>query len=207
MKSVLRSVLILMAIVMIGSTIPVWADEHEKGSKGEQAQSGEDWQSLKQESRRMRIDEMADGALEALFKQSIQAQDLFERSYGWAAFDNWKFAFMVSGGGGHGVAINKETDERIYMKMGTGGIGLGIGGQKSQVVFLFATEGTFLNFIENGWQADAGARAAAGTSGVNATTAFVNGIAVFQMTQSGLMANADIAGTKYWKNKNLNQPQ
>jgi lipid-binding SYLF domain-containing protein len=203
MKTVFRNGMIIVTIMMLGLSAPVWADEPEK----EQTQETQNWESLKRESRRMQINEMADGALERLFNQSIQAQDLFERSYGWAAFDNWKVAFMFSGGGGNGVAINKESDERTYMKMGTAGIGLGIGGQKSQVVFLFATEGTFLNFIENGWQADAGARAAAGTSGVNAKTAFVNGIAVFQMTDKGLLANADIAGTKYWKNKNLNQVQ
>jgi hypothetical protein len=35
-------------------------------------------------------------------------------------------------------------------------------------------------------------------------TDFVNGLAVYQLTESGLMANADIAGTKYWQNKKLN---
>jgi len=29
-------------------------------------------------------------------------------------------------------------------------------------------------------------------------------LAVYQMTDGGLMVNADIAGTKYWKDGNLN---
>jgi lipid-binding SYLF domain-containing protein len=36
------------------------------------------------------------------------------------------------------------------MKMGTGGVGLGLGGQNYQVVFLFQDEKTFANFVENG---------------------------------------------------------
>ncbi|MEE4274069.1 MAG: hypothetical protein V2I67_20495 [Thermoanaerobaculales bacterium] len=54
------------------------------------------------------------------------------------------------------------------------------------------------------WQADASAQAAAGTAGAGAKSGFVNGIAIYQLTDKGLLASADIAGTKYWKNKKLN---
>jgi len=107
----------------------------------------------------------------------------------------FKIAFGISGGGGNGVAVNKGSGARTYMKMGTAGIGFGIGGQKYQVVFLFQDEKTFTKFVEKGWKADASAQAAAGTEGANATSGFVNGIAVYQITDKGLMASADIAGT------------
>ncbi len=165
---------------------------------------GEDWKSLKSESKRLKIDEMANEVLEQVQNTNWKAQELFETSYGWAAFDNLKIAFVISGGGGNGVAIQKDTGERTYMKMGTGGIGLGIGGQAYQVLFFFQDEKTFFNFVEKGWKADASAQAAAGKDGANATTGFVNGVAVWQVTEKGLMASADISGTKYWKNKKLN---
>jgi len=169
------------------------------------AQSGDsDWKELERESKRVKISAMGDQALEDLFNTSIKAETLYEKAYGWAAFQNVKAAIIVSGGGGKGVAVNKETGERTYMKMGTLGIGLGLGGQSYNVIFFFQDEGSFYNFVENGWQADAGATAAAGTGGANAQTTFTNGIAVYQLTKGGLMANADIAGTKYWKNKELN---
>ncbi len=164
----------------------------------------ENWKSLKAESKRLKIDEMASAALEQVMNSNWKAEELFESSYGWAAFDNLKIAFILSGGGGNGVAVKKETGERTYMKMGTGGIGVGIGGQKYQVIFLFQDEKTFFNFVEKGWKADASAQAAAGKDGANATTGFVNGVAVWQITDKGLMASADITGTKYWKNKKLN---
>jgi len=164
-----------------------------------------EWKSLKRAAKRAKIDETAQAALDELFAKSIKAETLYEKAYGWAVFDNLKLAFGFSGGGGNGVAVDKTTGERTYMKMGTAGIGLGLGGQKYQVVFLFQDKGTFVNFVENGWQADAGATAAAGTEGVNPTTGFVNGLAMFKLTDTGLMAAADIAGTKYWKNKKLNR--
>ena len=61
-----------------------------------------------------------------------------------------------------------------------------------------------ISFIENGREANASANAAAWKSGVIKATAFVNGLAIYQMTNGGLMVNADIAGTKYWKDGKLN---
>ena len=163
-----------------------------------------DWKDMKQESKRMKLDETAEDALEALFAADAKAKELYDESYGWAVFDNLKLAFGISGGGGNGVAKAKETGEKTYMKMGTGGIGLGLGANKYQLVFLFQDSKTFENFVNKGWQADAGATAAAGKNAAEVKTGFVNGLAIYQMTEKGLMANADIAGTKYWKNDKLN---
>jgi lipid-binding SYLF domain-containing protein len=146
---------------------------------------------------------MAQWSLDKVLAGKAKAQTLFDTSYGWAAFDNLKIAVVLSGGGGNGVAVNRTTNQRTYMKMGTAGIGLGLGGQKYQVVFFFQTEQTFNRFVNKGWQADASAQAVAGTEGANAATGFVNGIAVWQITDKGLMASADLTGTKYWKNKKL----
>jgi lipid-binding SYLF domain-containing protein len=165
------------------------------------------WKSLEREAKRAKIDETAQQALDELFTKSVKAETLFEKAYGYAVFDNLKLALIVSGGGGNGVAVDKDTGERTYMKMGTAGIGLGLGGQTYQVIMFFQDKGTFVNFVENGWQADAGVTAAAGTEGVNPSVGFVNGLAIFKITDTGLMANADVAGTKYWKNKKLNPPE
>jgi lipid-binding SYLF domain-containing protein len=166
--------------------------------------AGESWEDLDRKAKQAKIDETAKGALDEVFTNSDSAKELYEKAYGWAAFDNLKIAFGFSGGGGNGVAVNNETGRRTYMKVGTVGVGLGLGGQKYQVIFLFQDEKTFTNFVEKGWKADASAQAAAGTEGVGGQTGFVNGIAVYQITDKGLMASADIAGTKYWKNKKLN---
>ena len=103
------------------------------------------------------------------------------------------------------VAVNKATEKRTYMKMGTGGLALGIGAQKYQVIMLFETAEVLDRFITHGWKAEAGATAAAGQKGANVAAEFIDGIAIYQITESGLMASADISGTKYSIHKKLNE--
>jgi lipid-binding SYLF domain-containing protein len=192
MNSVFRqSLVVIAALCLVGAAGQLAAEE--------------DWESLDQQAKQAKIDATAKESLEEVFKGSKNAKELYGKAYGWAGFDNLKIAWGFSGGGGNGVAVNKQTGKRTYMKMGTVGVGLGLGAQKYQVVFLFQDEQTFRNFVDKGWQADASAQAAAGTAGAGAQSGFVNGIAIYQLTDKGLMASADIAGTKYWQNKKLNK--
>ena len=154
--------------------------------------------------KKTKIDQVAQEALDELLSDSDHATELFDSAYGYAVFDNLKIALGISGGGGRGVAVNKTNGGRTYMKMGTVGLNVGLGGHKYQVVFLFETEKAFSSFVNKGWQADAQASATAGTAAAEISGNFHNGIAYFQMTEAGLMASADISGTKYWKSKKLN---
>jgi len=191
-KSAYRITVALTAVALLMPASTIFADDEG------------DWKDMKQESKRMKLDETAEEAFQTLFAEHPKAKDLYDKSFGWAVFDNLKLAFGFSGGGGNGVAKAKESGEKTYMKMGTAGVGFGLGVNKYQVIFLFQDSQTFDNFVNNGWQADAGATASAGTSAAEVKTNFVNGLAIYQMTEKGLMANADIAGTKYWKNDKLN---
>jgi lipid-binding SYLF domain-containing protein len=192
MKIVMRSLgAALLAACVVGIAPSLQAEE-------------QSWEDLDHASKRAKIDETAEKTLKDVLEGNDKAKELYKDAYGWAGFDNLKIAFGFAGGGGNGVAVNKKTGNRTYMHVGTAGVGLGIGGKKYQVLFLFQDEQTFTNFVEKGWQADAQAGAQAGGSGVAAQTGFVNGIAVYQISDKGLMASADISGTKYWKNDKLN---
>lgn len=156
--------------------------------------------------KRERINRMEANAMERLFREADKAQALYDKSVGYAVFDVTKVSVGITGGGGTGVAVDRSTGKRVYMHMGTGGLNLGLGGQVMQVIFLFADTQTFKNFVDNGWDASASANAVAGRKGANAEAKFVNGVAVFQMTDAGLMLQADISGTKYWRSRKLNVP-
>jgi len=153
----------------------------------------------KQAQKQGKIDARSSEVLEKVLGESANAKELFDKAMGYAVFDNTKIMLGVSGGGGSGVAVNKSSGERTYMKMGTAGVGFGIGAKTYQVIMLFENEKVFQNFVDKGWQGDAHAGAAAGTKGVAAKTTFHNGMAVFVHTKKGLMASADVSGTKYWK--------
>lgn len=153
---------------------------------------------------RARIDRMAKETLDRVLKESGKAGRLYEKAVAYAVFDNVKLSLFISGGGGLGVAIDKKSGARTYMNMGTVGLNLGLGGQKYQVLFLFQDKETFDDFVEKGWRAGVEANAVAGTAGANAGADFTNGMAVYQVTEAGLMLQADISGTKYWKARKLN---
>ena len=191
MRKLIPVMMICVAVALFVAS-PVLADEKPTSAE------------LKEESKRAKINETADATLKKLFAENANAKSLYDKAIGWAVFDNTKVAIGISGGGGNGVAVFKKTGEKKYMKMGTGGVGLGLGVNSYQIVFLFQDEKTLKNFIESGWQADAGATASAGKHAADAKTNFVNGLAIYQLTDKGLMLNADIAGTKYWLNDKLN---
>ncbi len=155
-------------------------------------------------AKRAEIDAMAKETLQALFEESSEAKHLYEQSYAYGVFSNLKASLFLTVGGGQGVIVKKASGQRTYMKMGMGGINIGLGVQKYQVVFLFETKTAYADFVKYGWQADVSANAVAGVEGANVGTTFRHGLAIFQLTDVGLMLQADISGTKYWENKKLN---
>jgi lipid-binding SYLF domain-containing protein len=184
------------ALALVFGTLPLPAQEAPK--------SEADWKAMKKEAKQEQVYSTAYGALEQLLKGNPKAKELFEKSYGWAAFDNLKLGFFFSGSGGKGVAVVRKTGKRTYMGMGSAGFGLSFGGKKYDVVFLFQDSITYNNFVNKGWEATADASAAAGKQGAGAQTNFVNGMAIYQLDTKGLMASADISGTKYFKDDDLN---
>jgi lipid-binding SYLF domain-containing protein len=157
----------------------------------------------KVQERRQEIDSNAQTTLDELMNTHTAVRDLYGRSVGYAVFTVTKGGFIVSGGGGNGVAVNKTTGQHTYMRMGTGGIGLGIGGQRYSLVMLFETEDRLNKFVAGGWDSRATAEAAAGKEGVSVQSSFFDGVAFYQITEKGLMAHADVSGTKFWVNDEL----
>lgn len=58
-------------------------------------------------------------------------------NHGYAVFDTRKFSFLVTAGFGAGVAVDRSSGERTYMKMVTGGANIGKGGEFFQLAILF----------------------------------------------------------------------
>jgi lipid-binding SYLF domain-containing protein len=192
-----RWTFVMIAVSLLATGAGLAATKTETPEKAEKVD--------RSQAKRDAIDEMASMTMERLLAESAQAKRLFDKSVGYAVFDNFKVAFLVSGGGGVGEAVDRATRRKTYMKMGTAGIGVGVGGQSYNVVFLFEDQETFRRFVEKGWHADATATAALGSKGSNAEASFSHGLAVYQLTNMGVMAHVDISGTKYWKHGKLNR--
>ena len=114
---------------------------------------------------------------------------------------------FASVGGGYGVAENKRLKKTVYMKMGEAGLGLGLGVKDFRAVFIFKNQESLEAFIDNGWEfgghVDAAAKAGDKGAAVGGE-AMLNGVTIYQITESGLALQATLKGTKYWKDTDLN---
>jgi lipid-binding SYLF domain-containing protein len=154
---------------------------------------------------RAEVDNSADSTLKAVLEKSAGAKALFEKSYGYAAFDSRKSAFIITAGKGLGVAVRKSTGERIYMHVATAGVNIGAGVQFYRGLFLFENKDAFDAFVNKGWQADAEAGATLGKAALEAQAKFTNGMAYYQLSDTGIMLDASLSGSKYWKSGELNE--
>ena len=156
-------------------------------------------------ARQGEIDANAEATLERLFAERSDARELYDRAAGYAVFAATKAgALLVSGGSGTGVAIDKTTGQKTYMRMGTGGIGFGLGAQRYDMIILFETAAVLNRFVQGGWDSSATAQAAVGQDGIAVRSSFIGGVAFFQLTEKGLMAHADVSGTRFWVIDRLN---
>ena len=157
---------------------------------------------------RDKLDAMAEETLARLFVEHPEAADLFELSAGYAVFDTRKLVlFGLAAGAGRGVAVSRTDDERrIYMNMGTAGVGmsLGLGGFETQVAIFFEDEWYFDEFVTMGYDATAEAGSMFGAEKAEVGVRFVDGRAIFLLTKQGWKVSATAAGTKYWADGNLN---
>ena len=155
------------------------------------------------------IVDMEKATLERLYKESPGTRDKIAKAAGYGTFANANVnLILASAGGGYGSVVDNSTGKRTYMKMGMGGVGFGLGVKDYRVVMIFKDKATLDKFIESGWDvgAHADAAAKAGDTGAELSEEgdLRSGIEVFSMTESGLALQATIAGTKYWKDDNLN---
>lgn len=197
----------LLAMPLTVGAESVW-DSIKKGTGDAVDAVGDTAKSLTEEETpaesRAKIDKMEKATMARLLSQNAAAKRLYEQSYGYAVFDTRKFSFLITTGFGAGVAVEKAAGARTYMKMATGGANIGMGGEFFQLVILFEDQSGFRSFVDEGLEAGTSASAVAGDDSVGADVRFTDGKAVFQLTEKGLKLAADITGTKYWKDEDLN---
>ncbi|GAA5219023.1 YSC84-related protein [Corallincola platygyrae] len=160
------------------------------------------------EEQRANVMKMHDKALADLYEAKPDVKQKLQSAPGYAVFKNADVNLLIAAvGGGYGVVNNNSSGKKTYMKMGTAGIGLGLGVKDFRAVFIFKTEKVMNSFIESGWEfgGEADAAAKAGEDGGQASgKAVIGDIEIYQMTESGLALQATIRGTKYWQDDELN---
>lgn len=148
--------------------------------------------------------EMRSEVLAQLYESNPEAEALIADSEGYAVFNNGGVNLIFASlGSGKGVVHDNRSGTDTYMRMATGGVGIGLGIKDYRTVMIFHKRAMLDQFVDKGWdlsgQADAAAKIDDNGGEINATDSVVSGITVYNMTKKGLALQATIQGTKYWK--------
>ena len=159
--------------------------------------------------RRAEINKRSSEVLQRLYKARPGAKDAVTKSYGYAVFTNLGInLILISAAGGNGLAHNNKSGKSTYMKMISGGVGLGLGVKDFRGIFVFDNEKVFNQFVNSGWEAgahaDAVAKAGKEGGALEGAVTVAPGVRLYQLTENGLALEATIQGTKYFKDDDLN---
>jgi lipid-binding SYLF domain-containing protein len=160
---------------------------------------------------RAKIRAMRDTVLADLYKLHPDAKAKIKKAAGYAVFSNVGVNLIfASFAGGHGIVVKDGllSDTETFMKMGSAGVGLGLGVKDFRAVFIFSDKEKLQTFIDKGWdfsgQADAAAKSDDKGAALAVAETIKSGVEVYQITKNGLALQATLQGTKYWKDKDLN---
>ena len=162
----------------------------------------------KAQARRV-IDQMSDETLERLYRSYPETRNKVRAGAGYAVFNNTNANLLLIGGGtGYGLCFNNADGARTYMKMAQVGLGPGLGIKDYRLIFIFRSREVLERFMTNGWefggQADAAAKSLDKGGDLGTQVTFQREVEVYSLTKAGVALQAMLAGTKYWKNADLN---
>lgn len=164
----------------------------------------------KKEEKRRAILGMRDRTLAQLYKMNPEAKADVERAVGYAVFDATGInVILLVGVKGKGIAVENGSSKATYMNMVRAGSGPGIGYKEYRMVLVFKTKGVFDKFTTLGMDAGASADATMKLGGDGKEAAYAKSfnpdVKVYQITDKGLLLQANWGGTKFLKDKDLNE--
>jgi lipid-binding SYLF domain-containing protein len=151
-------------------------------------------------SKRQSIDASVDGTMSRLLSSVKGSQEMVSKAQGVLVFPSvLQVGFIVGGQYGEG-ALRVGGSTAGYYSTASGSFGLTAGAQSKAVIFLFMTQDALNEFRSSkGWSVAGDASVAlvkVGANGAIDTTTATAPVEVIVLTNSGLMADVSLAGTK-----------
>lgn len=149
--------------------------------------------------------------LEAVYAAQPTAREKVAESAGYGTFSNIEFKLMLAGSGnGYGLAVDRKTNQRTFMRLNKLQVGFGAGVQEFRMLVVFKDRAKFEKFVDGGWQfgggADASLQHREKESGVDTgvqASAEMDPL-VYQVTEAGVNLSATVDGIRYRVDKELN---
>ena len=152
----------------------------------------------------------AQTSLDRFYKTRAELKGQVSKAPGYAVFTTYGLSFIVGGAGGHGLAHDQKNGKNTYMSMAQASAGLQVGAAQSETLIIFKSAAALAKFVDKGWEFGGGAAIGAGAGGKSAEVPGGGGenliadALYYTLTKNGLQAGGAVAGTKFWKDADLN---
>jgi len=153
------------------------------------------------------IKKVTQAALQKFYKAKPELKGEVEKATGYAIFTTYGLSFLVGGSGGKGIAHDNKTKKDTYMHLAQASAGAQVGISESETLMVFGSQKSLDDFINKGWEASGGGSVQAGAAGKSVGPANAGGTSdekYYTLTKNGLQVGLAVAGTKIWKDKDLN---
>jgi lipid-binding SYLF domain-containing protein len=154
------------------------------------------------------VRQAAQTTLDKFYQAEPKLRDEVASAPGYAVFTTYGASLLVGGAGGKGIAHDNRTNTDTFMDMGQASAGVQAGIAQSETLIVFKTPEAMQKFVDKGWELGAGGVAQAGAGGKSVGPGSGENVIAdaryYTLTPNGLQAGVAVAGTKFWKDKELN---
>ena len=164
---------------------------------------------MSKDETRAKLDKMSIEVLDRMYAKYPESKLAVENSYAYCTISasavKWGF---VGDDHGRGVAYNKETEEKIYMKMKEVTLGLNLGAKEYDLLFVMQNKAAWERFISGNikFGTEVSAQASDGVNGDTFADATIvaNGVWVYQLDKKGLAVEFSLKGARISPFRTLN---
>ena len=158
---------------------------------------------------RAKLNEMSGQVLERMYQKYPSSEKAVQLSYAYCTISASAVKWgLVGDDHGRGVAVNNETDERIYMKMKEVSLGVNFGAKEYDLLFVIANKEAWDRFISGNikFGTEVSAQGSDGVSGDTFADATIvaNGVWVYQLDKKGLAVELSFKGARISPYRTLN---
>jgi len=158
--------------------------------------------------KRAEVLKVSKATLDDFYKADPKIKGQIAKAPGYATFTTYGLSFLIGGAGGKGVVHDKKTGKSTFMDMAQASAGVQIGASQSKILIVFKNAQAMTKFVESGWEFGGGGAASAGVAskdvGSGAGENLIADALYYTLTPNGLQFGGAVAGTKFWKDKDLN---
>lgn len=160
-------------------------------------------------SRQAEVRKVAAATLQDIYKAKPDLKAQVEKAPGYAVFTTYGLSFLIGGAGGKGLVHDNKTKKDVFMDLAQASAGVQIGLAESRTLIVFKTAQAMNDFVNKGWEFGAGGVAGAavegkGPAGGGSGENVISDALYYTLTRNGLQGGGAVAGTKVWKDKELN---